>query len=108
MLCRMSSNYGAKSTAIIFGILMITMITAPIWGGVGTHDIPALMLVLVTGLVCPILLGGYAWLRWPAVKKLKQFVPIELRSAWVRLIAAYVVLGMFQVSAALMLARHCR
>jgi hypothetical protein len=78
----MSSNYGAESTAIIFGILMITMITAPIWGGVGTHDIPALMLVLVTGLVCPILLGGYAWLRWPAVKKLKQFVPIELRSAW--------------------------
>jgi len=53
MLYRMSSNYRAKSTAIIFGILMITMITAPICGGVGTHDIPALMLVLVTGLVCP-------------------------------------------------------
>ena len=44
MLCRMSSNYGAKSTAIIFGILMITMVTAPIWGG-WAHTISRLLRV---------------------------------------------------------------
>jgi hypothetical protein len=103
-------DYGAKSTIVMFWLIMMAMVAAPAITIARTKPgaIWPLAGMLTCGVIAPPLLGYLSWNYWPEFQKFRQFMPSDLRKAWFKVSFGYILFGMLQAMFAYTLVGHCR
>lgn len=103
-------DHGTRSAAVMFGLIMLAMLAVPTVSII--RDKPATLVPILAVLTCqllaPLLLGYVSWNYWPAFKRYRSFMPLELQRALKNAYFSFVMFGVSGVWATFDLVRSCQ